>query len=156
MEEKKTKDSREQESVELVRVLGKDIRGDKKILVGLTKIKGISWAFSNALCKILAINKNKLIGELTEEDIENIENFMKKIEVLDFLKNHRKDIESGDDVHFYGSDLTLKGDFDIKRLRKIKCYKGVRHTNKLPVRGQRTKANFRSNKKKTRVVGGKK
>jgi len=146
----------EQDNVELVRILGKDLRGDKKIVVALTKIKGISWSFGNALCKILVIDSGKKVSELTDEEIKRIEDFMKEVNVPGFMKNRQKDFDTGDDIHLSSSDLTLKGEFDVKRLRKIKSYKGLRHANKLPVRGQRTKANFRPNKKKTGAVGVKK
>mgnify|MGYP003994385531 CR=1 FL=1 len=55
-----------------------------------------------------------------------------------------------------GIDLKLRKEFDIKRLKKIKSYKGVRHNYNLPVRGQRTKANFRKNRKKSGAKGAKK
>ena len=48
-----------------------------KIYPGLAKIKGISWSVSNAICKILKIDKNKKIGELSEKEIKEIEDFMK-------------------------------------------------------------------------------
>lgn len=146
----------EQDNVELVRILGKDLRGDKNLGVGLTKIRGISWAFSNALCKILNLDTKKKIQEMTPEEIKKIEDFMKEVNTPNFLKNRQKDFEDGEDKHLYGPDLNLRHDFDIKRLRKIKSYRGVRHANKLPVRGQRTKSNFRPNKKKSGKVGGKK
>jgi small subunit ribosomal protein S13 len=63
--------------------------------------------------------------------------------------NRRIDFETGEKGHLTGSDLDLKKEFDIKRLKKIKSYKGLRHNVGLPVRGQRTKANFRRNRKKS-------
>jgi len=49
---KENKNPRQQkmEEITLIRILGKDVRGDKKLSVGLTQIRGISWAFSNAIC----------------------------------------------------------------------------------------------------------
>ena len=156
MAEKKDFHREEQDNVELVRILGKDLRGDKKVSVGLTKINGISWALSNALCKILNINPDKKIQEVTADEIKNIELIVKEVNIPNFLKNRQKDFDKGEDIHLYGSDLKLRQEFDIKRLRKIKSYRGVRHANKLPVRGQRTKSNFRPNKKKSGKVGSKK
>ena len=43
----------------LVRILSKDIEGKMKVYAGLTKIKGVSWTFSNAVCKVLKLDKNK-------------------------------------------------------------------------------------------------
>jgi small subunit ribosomal protein S13 len=137
----------EQDDVRLVRILGRDIRGDKKVAVGLTLIKGISWAFSNALCKILKVDKQKHIQELSKEELEAIETFVKDPSLPGYMKNRQKDYEDGEDKHLSGADLKLQNEFDIKRLRKIKSYKGVRHGANLPVRGQRTKSNFRRNRR---------
>jgi small subunit ribosomal protein S13 len=132
----------------LVRILSKDIEGKMKLYVGLTKIKGISWTFSNAVCRSLNIDKNKTIGTLSEEEIQKITDFIKNPELPDYLLNRRKDIETGKEKHLTGTDLDLRKDFDIKKLKKIKSYRGLRHTAGLPSRGQRTKAHFRSNRKR--------
>ncbi len=132
----------------LVRILSKDIEGKMKVYPGLTKIKGVSWAFSNAVCKTLKIDKNKTIGTLTEEEIQKISDFIKNPKLPEYILNRRKDIETGDDKHLTGTDLDLRKDFDIKKLKKIKSYRGLRHTAGLPTRGQRTKAHFRHNRKK--------
>ena len=58
----------------------------------------------------------------------------------------QKDFDTGEDKHLVSSDLELRKEFDIKRLKKVKNYRGLRHTSKLPMRGQRTKGNFRPNK----------
>ena len=55
MVEEKNYKQKKEEHVVLVRVLGKDIRGDIKINSALTKINGISWGLSNAVCKILGL-----------------------------------------------------------------------------------------------------
>ncbi len=132
----------------LVRILSKDIEGKMKVYPGLTKIKGVSWTFSNAVCKTLKIDKNKTIGSLTEEEIQAISNFIKNPKLPIHIMNRRRDIETGDEKHLTGTDLDLRKDFDIKKLKKIKSYRGLRHTSGLPSRGQRTKAHFRSNRKK--------
>jgi small subunit ribosomal protein S13 len=147
---------KKEEDVILVRVLGKDIRGDIKIRSALTKIDGISWSVSNALCKILSLDTEKKIQEFPKDELVKIEEFMKSPELPDFLKNRRKDFDSGDDLHISGSDLSLRKEFDLKRLKKIKSYKGARHNVGLPVRGQRTKANFRRNRKPSVAAAKKK
>ena len=148
MESKKKKiEKKEHDDVTLVRVLGKDIRGDVKLGAALTKIKGISWAFSNAVCKILKLDRDKSIQDFNKKDLDKIEGFVKNPEVPGFLKNRRKDFDDGEDKHVSGVDLKLRTEFDVKRLRKIRSYRGVRHTMNLPTRGQRTKGNFRRNRK---------
>ena len=149
----KPKEKKEFEDVQLVRILAKDIPGDKKVYVGLAQIKGVSWSFSNAICKKLNINKNKKIKDLTKEEIEKITEFVKNPQLPGFLVNRRKDFDTGEDKHFHGADLDLRKDFDIKRLKKIKSYKGWRHAIGLPVRGQRTRSNFRRNRRKSGAVG---
>ena len=136
----------------LIRILSKDIEGKMKVYVGLTKIKGISWGLSNAMCKSLKIDKNRKIGSLTEDEIKKITDFFKDPQIPTFMLNRRKDFETGEDKHLVGSDLELRKEFDIKRLKKIKSYRGMRHTSGQPVRGQRTKGHFRTNRKKSTGV----
>ena len=133
----------------IVRILSTDIEGGIKIFPGLTKIKGISWAVSNAICKNLDMDKNRKIGSLTEADIKKISEFMKNPKMSQFLFNRKFDFETGERKHLIGTDLELKKEFDIKRLKKIKSYRGFRHTLGLPSRGQRTKGNFRRNRAKS-------
>lgn len=138
----------------IIRILSKDIEGKMKIYPGLTKIKGISWGFSNAICKILKIDKNRKIGSLTNEEIKKITEFIKNPKIPAYLINRRSDFETGENKHLTSSDLELQTGFDIKKLRKIKSYRGHRHAAGLPSRGQRTRSNFR--RKKSRSVGIKK
>ncbi len=143
------KEETQQKSQErIVRILSKDIEGSEKVYLGLTKIKGVSWSLSNATCVILKIPKNKKVGELTDSEISKISEFLKNPKVPDFILNRRMDPESGKNNHLIGVDLELKGEFDIKRLKKIKSYRGLRHLLGLPTRGQRTKGNFRKNRRK--------
>jgi small subunit ribosomal protein S13 len=148
----KPHEKNQEENIKLVRILAKDIPDNKKVLVGLTKIKGISWMMSNAICKKTKINKDKKIRELTPEEIKKIEEFVKILEIPEFLKNRRKDIETGEDKHNIGNNWDLQKEFDIKAMRKIKSYKGVRHSLGQPVRGQRTKSHFRKNKVNKRGI----
>jgi small subunit ribosomal protein S13 len=146
VQEKKTKENEYKERV--VRILSKDIEGGMNIYVGLSKIKGISWTLANAICKMLEIDKKRKIGSLTDEEVKKITAFAKNPKVPDYILNRRKDFETGENKHLIGSDLELRNEFDIKRLKKIKSYRGYRHSAGLPVRGQRTRSNFRKNRRK--------
>lgn len=149
METKQTFEKKEyKEEERLVRILSHDISGKMKLYPGLTKIKGISWSMSNAVCKILNLDKNKKVGALTESEIKKISEFIKNPKVPVFLVNRRFDFETGENRHLVGSDLDLRRDFDIKRLKKIKSYRGARHATGQPSRGQRTRSHFRTNRKK--------
>jgi len=148
-EEKKVHD------VGIFRILSTDIEGKSKVYPGLTKIKGVSWGISNITCKKLGIDKNTRVSDLGPKEIERIEKYLRNLkEVPSFILNRRNDFTTGEDKHLVGSDLELAKEFDIKRLKKIKSYKGLRHSTKKPVRGQRTKSHFRA--KKRQAVGVKK
>ena len=146
-EKKKPKiEAKKELGEELIRILSTDIPVEKRVYAGLTRIKGISWSFSNAICNALGIDKSKKIKELSEKEIESISEFIKKPNIPKFMLNRRNDFETGSSEHLITADLELRKEFDIKRLKKIKCYKGVRHILGQPVRGQRTKSHFRKNK----------
>jgi small subunit ribosomal protein S13 len=155
-EEKKKFQRKQEDDVTLVRVLGKDIRGDKKLGAALTQIGGISWTLGNAICKILRLDRGQRIQDVDKEEMAKIEAFIKDPQVPSFLKNRQNDLETGEDQHVAGMDLKLRKEFDIKRLKKIRSYKGIRHTANLPVRGQRTKGNFRRNRGKSVAAAKKK
>jgi small subunit ribosomal protein S13 len=147
-------EAKTQNTERIVRILSRDIEGGMTVYAGLATIKGISWSFSNAMCLTLGIDKHKKIGALTEEEIKRISEFAKKPSLPAYFMNRRNDRETGVNRHLTGTDLDLTKEFDIKRLKQIKNYRGIRHTLGLPLRGQRTKANFRKNR--ARGVGIKK
>jgi len=131
----------------IVRILDTDLDGNKKIYNSLRKIKGGSFMISNFICNNLNIDKNRKIGSLTEKEVETIESLMKDYKrIPSWLLNRRNDYDTGEDVHLVTSKLKLRKEFDIKRLKKIKSYRGMRHAFGLPVRGQRTKGHFRKGK----------
>ena len=142
---------KEQEFELLVRILGYDIPGNKNIYSGLTKIKGISWSISNAVCNKLKLPKSKKISDFSKPEIAQIESFIKELPLPAFLKNRRFDPETGETKHYFGVDLDMKKEFDIKRLRKIRSYRGIRHALGLPVRGQKTRSHFRKKSNKQSV-----
>jgi len=140
---------------EIIRLVGIDVPGNMTVYSGLTKIKGISWAFSNAICHKLKIDKKRKMADLSDAEIKKILDFVKNPNLPDWFLNRRKDLESGKDTHLIATDLDLKREFDIRRLRKIKSYRGLRHATGKPVRGQRTRSHFRA-KNRGRTVGVKK
>jgi len=150
---KKYEEKPKQDYFSIVRIMQTDIPGNKNILTGLTYIKGVSWAISNALCRILGLDSKKKIVEIDKKQIKDIEEFLKNPTTLPgFLKNRRRDFETGEDFHLIGSELDMKKEFDIRRLKKIRSYRGLRHALGQPTRGQRTKSHFRTKGKK-RAIG---
>jgi len=80
-----------------------------------------------------------------------IENFLKNPKLPDFLVNRRKDFETGENSHLVTSKLDITKEFDIRRLKKIRSYRGLRHAFKHPTRGQRTRSHFRGKGKKKTI-----
>lgn len=118
--------------------------GSLPLYKALTKIKGIGVNFAKSMCRSLKINENGKAGLVSDSDASKIQTFIKKPEGLpSYYLNRQKDCESGNDEHLILSDLKLRFDNDVKRMMRTKSYKGSRHYNKLPVRGQRTRAHFR-------------
>ena len=141
----------------LVRIANTDLDGNKKIAFALRKIKGIGFQFSNILCGLADVEKNKKTGDLSDEEISKLNDVIKnpsKFNIPVWTFNRRKNYEDDSDKHLITSDLDFTKDNDLKQMKKIKCYRGIRHMFGLPVRGQRTKSNFRRNKGK--VTGVKK
>lgn len=136
----------------IVRIANTDLDGNRPIYHALRKIKGVSFSFANAVCSIAKVKKTEKTGNLSEKDVEQLETVIKnpsKFNIPVWMFNRRKDFETDEDLHLVASDLTFTQDNDIKILKKIKSYKGLRHQWKLPLRGQQTKSNFR----KSKVVG---
>lgn len=157
--EQKQKKGRPDDSDELetlIRIFDHDIPGSRKIIPALSRIKGISWAIANAACIRSGIDKSKRLSELSKDEITKLEVFLKDPAIPNFMKNRQSDPETGETNHFYSTDLDFKKEFDIKRLRKIRSYRGIRHGLKLPVRGQRTKSHFRAKGRKAVGVAKKK
>ena len=138
----------------LVRIVNTDLKGEKPIAYALRSIKGVNFQFANAICILAKIGKSKKTGELSTAEVKQIEDIMKSpLEkgIPAWMFNRRRDIGDNTDKHLLTTDLVFTKDNDIKMMKKIKCYKGIRHIQGLPVRGQRTKANFR--KSKGKVMG---
>lgn len=134
---------------QIIRIINADIIGTRPLYHALRKIKGVNYTFSNAICSITGLDKEKKVGSLTPEEVKKIEDIVNnpsKHNIPSWLFNRRKDFDTGEDKHIITAELTLKKEFDIKRLKKIKAYRGMRHSFGLPVRGQRTKAHFRHGK----------
>tara|TARA_Y100000310_G_scaffold323753_1_gene384599 strand:+ start:127 stop:588 length:462 start_codon:yes stop_codon:yes gene_type:complete len=143
----------------LIRIANADIDGSKQAVVALTNISGVSRMFSNALLNTLDIPITIPAQELKEEQVKRIEEAIKdpvKAGIPVWMLNRRNDPNTGNDGHLSGPDVKFIRDEDIKILKKIKSYKGLRHQWGLPVRGQRTKSNFRKNKGKVAGVSKKK
>jgi len=130
----------------LIRISRTDIDGNKPLVRALQDIYGIGEAIAKAIIRVTKLDEKKLAGYLTDEEVKKIEEVLNdpaKFGIPSWMFNRRKDYYTGEDKHIIESDLTIARQEDINRLKKIRCYRGIRHELGLPCRGQRTKSTFR-------------
>ena len=117
----------------MARIAGVNIPDDKRIEVALTYIYGIGRSRSNQILSALKLDQNARTKNLSEADINRLKDYI-------------------------GKNFTIEGELKhqkaIKRLKDISCYRGIRHTKGLPVRGQRTKTNTRTVRGNIRRTAG--
>ncbi len=135
-----------QETKRIVRVMTTDIDGQLALERALRKIKGVSFMFSKSVCTELNLDCKKKVGDVPEEEIKKIEEFIKNPKLPEWMLNRRKDSETGENLHLSMAQLQLKKREDINTLRRIRAYRGIRHELGQPTRGQRTRSTFRTNK----------
>ena len=136
----------EKEYQHIVRIVGNDISGDKKAIVGLTQIRGIGYPFASAILDSLKIDSNSYIGNLSDSQVQSIEKIIKNpssSNFPDWFLNRRKDLETGNNLHLLTSDIALTVRNDIEREKTVSSWRGIRHMFGLKVRGQRTRCTGR-------------
>ena len=129
----------------MVRIMATDVDGSLSVIRALRKIKGIGFAFANALCLKCNIDPQQKVGLLGAEDAKRLEETVKTT-FPPWLVNRRNDPETGANRHLIGTQIQLQLREDINAMRKMRSYKGIRHELGQPVRGQRTRSTFRTNK----------
>ena len=116
----------------MARIAGINIQNNKHIVIGLQSIFGIGETRSKLICKTLKLEPSTKVSALTEDQLESIRGAISQFEVEGDL---RRDVA-----------------MNIKRLRDLGCYRGIRHRKGLPLRGQRTKTNARTRKGPRRLI----
>ena len=119
----------------MARIAGVDIPRDKKVVYSLRYIYGIGLTLAKEICNKAKIDPDKRVKDLTEKQVVTIRDVISKMEIS--IEGEHK------------SEVAM----NIKRLRDIGSYKGVRHRRGLPVNGQRTKTNARTRKGRKKTVG---
>ncbi|MDO5695491.1 MAG: 30S ribosomal protein S13 [Eubacteriales bacterium] len=122
----------------MARIAGVDLPREKRVEIGLTYIYGVGRSSSNKLLAVAGVNPDTRVRDLTDEEVGKIR---EAIETTGLLVE---------------GDLRRDVALNIKRLREIGCYRGIRHRKGLPVRGQKTKTNARTRKGPKRTVANKK
>lgn len=118
----------------MARLFGINLLDKDKIGFALTNIYGIGFSRARFILAKLKIDQSKRVGEVTELEIKKIQDFVEKEFKVE-------------------GDLRLEINENIKRLKEIGSYRGIRHLRGLPARGQRTRSNARTRKGKKRTIG---
>lgn len=118
----------------MARIAGVNIPTDKRVEVALTYVFGIGNTSAKKILAVTKINPDTRVKDLTEAEVSAL----------------REEIEKNYQVE---GDLSRLVSLNIKRLREINSYRGLRHKAGLPVRGQRTKTNARTKRGKKVTVG---
>jgi len=121
----------------MARIAGIDLPKNKRGVIGLTYIYGISNSTSKKILASANIDESKKVKDWNDDEINAIRSFI------------------NDELKVEGA-LRSEQQLAIKRLMDIGCYRGVRHRKGLPVRGQRTKTNSRTRKGRKKTVANKK
>ena len=130
----------------ILRIAGKDIEGSKKVIVALSKVKGVGYNFAHVLLHSLNINPNSRVGFLTDRELTDIEAAIRdpsKARMPEWYLNRRKDMDTGSDRHLITSDLDFMISNDIDREKTVMSWRGYRHMFGLRVRGQCTRTTGR-------------
>ena len=122
----------------MARILGVDIPRNKVMRVALRSIYGLGATLTEKVLIQANIDLNKNSNDITEEEVQTI-----------------RTILEGDDYSVEG-DLRREVGLNVKRLKDLGCYRGIRHRKGLPCRGQRTHTNARTRKGKAVAIAGKK
>ena len=121
----------------MARIAGVDLPNQKRVEIGLTYIYGIGIPKSHEILKATNVNPDTRVKDLTDDDVKKLAEYISKNVVVQ-------------------GDLRRDVALDIKRLKEVGCYRGVRHRKGLPVRGQKTKTNARTCKGPRKTVANKK
>ena len=129
----------------IVRLSNTDINGEKNVIYGITTVKGIGLHIASLITDKTGINRYMKIGDLSDAQIEKLQNAIDSISksAPTWMLNHRKDYDTGENIHLIGNEIDIRLRDEINIMKKIRSYRGIRHERGLPVRGQRTRSNNR-------------
>jgi small subunit ribosomal protein S13 len=116
----------------MARIAGINIPDKKHAVIALTSIYGVGLTTSKKICSVTGVTETLQIKDLTDAQLESI----------------RKEVTK----YVVEGDLRREISMNIKRLKDLGTYRGIRHRRGLPVRGQRTKTNARTRKGPRRMI----
>ncbi|HNZ70544.1 MAG TPA: 30S ribosomal protein S13 [Candidatus Dojkabacteria bacterium] len=119
----------------MARIAGVELSDNKKVKIAITYIFGIGDTLAKEILEKTKIDGEAKLKDLSDDDIEKL----------------RRTIEDNYQVEGELRQVVFR---NIKRLKEIRCYRGIMHKRGLPVRGQRTRHNAHTRKGKSQAVGG--
>jgi small subunit ribosomal protein S13 len=120
----------------MARILGVDLPRNKKMSIALRSLYGVGPKVAADVLSAVGVNPDKSSNDLTEEEVQQIRTAL--------------------EAYTVEGDLRREIALNIKRLKDLGCYRGIRHRKGLPVRGQRTHTNARTRKGPAVAIAGKK
>ena len=121
----------------MARISGVDLPREKRVEIGLTYIYGIGLSSAKRILAEANVDPDTRVRDLTDDEVKRISAVINDTQVVE-------------------GDLRREIALNIKRLKEIGCYRGKRHRQGLPCRGQKTKTNARTCKGPKRTVANKK
>ena len=121
----------------MARISGVDLPREKRVEIGLTYIYGIGRTSANRILAEAGVNPDTRVKDLTDDEVKKLAAVIADTQTVE-------------------GDLRREIAMNIKRLKEIGCYRGIRHRKGLPVRGQKTKTNARTRKGPRKTVANKK
>lgn len=121
----------------MARIAGVNIPTNKRLIISLTYIHGIGRTLSHKICAEAKISEDKRVKELNDDELVTLRAIIEKQYIVE-------------------GDLRREVSLNVKKKKDIRCYQGLRHIRKLPVRGQNTHSNARTRKGKAIAIAGKK
>ena len=121
----------------MARISGVDLPREKRVEIGLTYISGIGLSSAKRILAEANVDPDTRVRDLTDDEVKRISAVINDTQVVE-------------------GDLRREIALNIKRLKEIGCYRGKRHRQGLPCRGQKTKTNARTRKGPKKTVANKK
>ena len=120
----------------MARIAGIELPNTKRIEAALPYLYGVGFPRAKKILETARVNGNTRVKDLTDEEVARIRESLEKLKIM---------VEG---------ELRRVVSQNVERLIDIRCYRGLRHLKKLPVRGQRTKTNARTKRGKRQTIGG--
>jgi small subunit ribosomal protein S13 len=129
-----------------VRIRNTDLDGTRSVQIALTKIPGIGRITARAISRLAMVNPLGVMGKLDDAGVERLRQVVDGYgpQVPAWMLNRPADPYTGEGKHLLSTDVLIGKEDDVNRMRKIRCYRGIRHETGQKVRGQRTKSTGRT------------